>query len=39
MIKLNRKNEKKMSFFEMLYFIDQIVKFEQINVFDDFNIT
>ena len=30
---------KKVKIFEVLYFIDQNFKFDQINVFDDFDMT
>ena len=37
--KIESWKRKKIKIFEMLYFIDQNVKFDQINVFDDFDMT
>ena len=37
--KIESWKRKKMKIFEMLYFIDQNAKFDQINVFDDFDMT
>ena len=36
--KIESWKRKKMKILEMLYFIDQNIKFDQINVFDDFDI-
>ena len=37
--KIESWKRKKMKIFEMLYFIDQNVKFDKINMFDDFDMT